>query len=233
MEIKSIKYISLQRNYTKRFLLRLLLRNEPYPNEFVSGVTYDDHNLTQKKYLSNPVGDYLNEIEVFRKHAIIGCWIAHSHALENVIDKDGLTVVLEDDFICKPSFFGRALDMIKNFDRDFDVIIFDPRGTGPCAHHCIGVDKYATQGSTYPEYAGSQCLFVNNRSITKILDIKLSSRIEDIDGFLMSHRQINTFIFYTGLSKALWLGSDRMRINSIFIRATGAVEWLKYRFGRV
>lgn len=231
MEIKQIKYISMRKNIIKRILLNILLRKFPYQKSWIKGVKYDKANPAYKKYMKHGTEDYLHSNSLTRPNGangVIGCWIAHSHAIENITDIDGITVVLEDDFACKASFFKAALDMIEKFDRDFDVIVFDPRGDAPPPSYFIKPNICETKETCIPYFIGAQCLFINNKSIEKILNIKLNSKVKDVDGFLFANPNINTYAFYTGLSHAQWFGSDTMGINSFQILKRGIKDWWKY-----
>jgi hypothetical protein len=117
-------------------------------------------------------------------------------------------VVLEDDFVCRPKFFENALRMVNAFDRDFDVILFDPWGTGPLAKHKIAENIYFPANCTYPYYGGSHCLFINNTRIPRILEAKLTSEVMDYDGFLLGSGKIDTYIFYTKECATQPFGSD-------------------------
>jgi hypothetical protein len=139
---------------------------------------------------------------------VVGCWIAHSRALESITERQGITVVVEDDFICTDDFFDRALKMINSFDLDFDVIVFDPWGEGPQEEHRVSDDIYRPRNCLPFSYVGTQCLFINNHKIPNILESKLNSKIRDYDNFLFANHKINCYVFYTGLSGTRHIGSD-------------------------
>jgi GR25 family glycosyltransferase involved in LPS biosynthesis len=209
MEIKQIRYINIEKNIGRKYLIEKLLAKFNFPFSRVPGVTYEVGNPDFEKYVVCGLEQYVREKPYSRQKGVIGCWIAHSKALENVTEQDGITVVLEDDFVCRAHFFNKAMQMVNEFKRDFDVIMFDPFGKGPLESHKIVKNIYDPQGATFPLYHGAQCLFVNNKSIPKILDAKLTSQIRDYDGYLFyNDKNIVSYVFYTGASSAIKLGSD-------------------------
>jgi hypothetical protein len=221
------------KNLLKRKLMRQQLLKYPYPFKWVPGVLYYSSDPAFSKYTKNGVESYVPHS---RLNGVVGCWIAHSHAIEDVTETEGVTIILEDDFVCRPSFFDKALTMLERFDRDFDIIFFDPRGSGGVDIHLVYPNIYRPMNS-FPSYefcgpqyyCGSQCLFINNRSISKILNIKLECAIKDIDGFLLMQKDLNTYVFYTGISKALWLGSDiEEGCSSDSISGSALDEWNEY-----
>jgi len=129
--------------------------------------------------------------------------------------------VLEDDFVCRPKFFENALRMVEAFDREFDVILFDPWGTGPLAKHQIAENIYYPANCTYPYYGGTHCLFINNARIPSILEAKRTSEVMDYDGFLLGSGKIDTYVFYTKECATRPFGSD---ITPSFNKARKAVE---------
>lgn len=229
MDIKEIRYINLRKNTIKRLLMELLLRKLKYPKEWVEGVVWDESKSEYRDLVKNGLEDYAKRESISRQKGIIGCWIAHTYALKDVRHDNGITVVLEDDFVCKKDFFDYALSMIRRFDRDFDVIIFDPSGTGPMSADFVGTGICKLKGHSYPYYFGSHCLFINNRSIQRILKIKEKSLIKDYDGFLLCNKEIDSYVFYTGKSKTVLFGSDISQINSLFILLRGLKIWFSFR----
>lgn len=229
MDIKEIRYINLRKNIGKRVLMELLLRKSRYPVKRVDGVVWDENISEYRDVVKNGLEDYVREESIGRQKGVIGCWIAHTNALKDVRVEDGVTVVLEDDFVCKRDFFDHALSMINKFDRDFDVVIFDPSGSGPISSDFVRPGIYKLKGHSYPHYFGAHCLFVNNRSIQKILKIKEKSAIKDYDGFLLYNTEINSFVFYTGRSRAAWLGSNISGNNSTLIFLYGMRRWFNFR----
>lgn len=219
----------MQKNKGKRFFIRLLLKKFPYKIRWVPGVVYQPENNEFDKYLTKGLEDYLIEKPISRIKGVIGCWIAHSKALEDISQEEGITVVLEDDFICTPTFFQVALDIINKFNHPFDVMVFDPRGCGPIEEHMVTEDIFDPKGISHPYYMGSQCLFVNNKSVNKILTEKLNSKIKDYDGYLLYNNSIKTYVCYTGLSKNLWFGSDIEGGNSLYTFTKGLIEWMKFK----
>jgi GR25 family glycosyltransferase involved in LPS biosynthesis len=143
-----------------------------------------------------------------RYKGVIGCWIAHSRILEPIKERVGITVILEDDFVCKKDFFENALRMVNSFDKDFDVVIFDPFGEGPLGMHRVAENIYTANKYTYPYYHGIHCMFVRNDRIPKILEAKLNSQILDYDAFLLIDANIDSYIFYTGACGTRLLQSD-------------------------
>jgi len=198
----------MDKNWHRKLFMKLLLRSMPYKVFRSPGIIFNSHNKSYDKYLKLGIRLYLKSTDSDRASGAIGCWIAHSKVLEEVTEQNGITVVLEDDFICRSKFFENALKMVNAFDRDFDVIIFDAWGSGPLEIDKISNNIYRSGCYSYPYYGGTHCLFVNNASIPKILDAKLNSQVMDYDGFLYVNGKINSYIFYTGECASRGIGSD-------------------------
>jgi len=178
----------------------------PYPSRLVPGVIYDSDNPEFEPYTRGGLNQYLLDYPQ-RKNGVVGLWIANSKAIEDVVDRDGVTVVLEDDFVCKSSFFDTAREMLGRFDRHFDIIMFDCMGK-PREAHKIAKNVYRSDGETFPTYHASHVLFVNNRSIPKILEAKQKFPVMDLDGFfLQPWTGLEVYQFYTGKSRQLYFGS--------------------------
>jgi hypothetical protein len=206
MDIKQIRYISLPADSLRRKLIERLLAMLPYPSRLVPGVVYDPHNPEFEPYTRGGITEYLT-IHAHRKSGVVGLWIANSKAIEEVDECDGITVVLEDDFVCKSSFFDTALEMVEGFDRHFDIIMFDCMGK-PRKTHKITKNVYRSDGETFPRYHASHVLFVNNRSIPRILEAKQKFPVMDLDGFfLQPWNGLDVYQFYTGKSRQLYFGS--------------------------
>jgi len=206
MDITSVRYINLARNWHRNLLISALLKKLPYKVLRCPGTLITDFNDPGiRKYLSLGFEEYLDPNRI---KGVAGCWIAHSHVLEEVTERSGITVVLEDDFVCQRGFFTLALKMVKEFNRDFDVILFDTWGKGPLDNHKISDNIYRPRNFSHPFYSGSHCLFVNNSRIPKILDLKLNSKVKDYDGYLIANDNIVVYIFYTGLCGSRNIGSD-------------------------
>ena len=228
MNISSIKYINMDKDREKLYLIDKLLRKFPYQRERIEGVKCGNSDVPMDKYLRYGLLPYLKDQTETRQKGVLGCWIAHARALESVTETDGITVVLEDDFVCKDGFFDRAISMINNFDKDFDVILFDPKGTGPLAKHAIAPCIYDVEGCSYPEYMGSQCLFYNNKRVPYIRDTILDSHVRDFDGYILYEKKIKSYVFYTGLSRSIYFYSDvqgEEYRNSFWY---GMTEWIEY-----
>lgn len=206
MDIKQVRYISLMDDSLRRRLLERLLKKLPYPNRLVPGVVYDPDNAEFEPYVLGGIAPYLS-VQPNRFRGVLGLWIANSKAMEDVGDRDGITVVLEDDFVCKSNFFDTACRMVRKFDRPFDIIMFDCMGE-PREAHKITENVYRSDGETFPTYWGSHVLFVNNQSIPKILETKQRFNAMDIDGFyLQPSTGLDVYQFYTGKSRQLYFGS--------------------------
>jgi GR25 family glycosyltransferase involved in LPS biosynthesis len=203
--ITSIRYINLAKNWHRNLFIKLLLRGLPFPVLRYDGVIFKGNEEQYSSYVKHGIFNLLGKE---RQPGVAGCWIAHSKVIEDVTDTEGITVVLEDDFVCKADFFETALEMIRTFSQEFDIIVFDPWGQGPVAVDRITENVYAPREYGYPYYAGAHCLFVNNASIQKILSIKLNSQITDFDRFLIESRKLNVYLFYTGKCAARGIGSD-------------------------
>lgn len=229
MDIKEIRYINLSKNIGKRIFMVLTLIGVKYPKKRIEGVVWNKEKNKYVGLVKNGLEDYVKEKDIKTQNGIIGCWLAHTNAIKDVEYDSGMTVILEDDFVCKKDFFEHAITMVNQFDLDFDVIFFDPSGTGPRSEDFVRLGVYDTKGYSYPYYFGSQCLFINNRSISKILRLKDKSQIRDYDGFLLYNKEINTYIFYTGKSKAVRFGSDTYGKSSVFIFLYGLKKWFEFR----
>ncbi|WP_075187333.1 glycosyltransferase family 25 protein [Teredinibacter haidensis] len=223
-----IKYINMDKDVEKRFLISKLLSKFPYASQRIQGVMVNDQNISIENYLKFGFQSYLKKLPVNRQNGVLGCWIAHIKALESITETDGITVVLEDDFVCKEGFFEKALKMIKEFDKDFDVIVFDPSGGGPLDRHSIGSDMYDVDGYSSPEYVGSHCLFYNNKSVKRILKTILSSFVTDFDGFLFKDQTINSYVFYTGESCSIYYYSDTCGIGDQTSLWYGIANWIDF-----
>jgi hypothetical protein len=173
----------------------------------VPGVVYDPAKPEYAPYIRGGINEYYLTTRPDRCPGVVGLWIANSRAIEDVTDRDGITVVLEDDFVCTARFFERARDMVSKFDRPFDIVMFDCLGK-PRERHRIAKDVYRTDGETFPRYHGSHALFVNNRSIPKILEAKAKFNVMDIDGFFLAPwTGLEVFQFYTREASTLYFGS--------------------------
>lgn len=228
MEITSIKYINMDKDIEKRFLIEKLLSKFQFTTQRISGIQYAKSPENHIKYLSHGVAPYIMDDSLARQHGAIGCWIAHVKALETIDASTGYTVVIEDDFVCKDDFFEKALAMLNEFNRDFDVIVFDPKGDGPASGHYISPGIYDAQGCSHPHYVGSHCLFYNNSRITNLIKTIHSSQIRDYDGYLLVNKLISSYIFYTGRSKSIYFYSDvdgKPQQNSFW---NGMAEWINY-----
>lgn len=228
MEITSIKYINMDKDHEKRFLLEKVLNRHTYPIHRISGVAYSQSPDSYQNYMLNGVASYVVNDSLKRQNGVIGCWIAHIKALESVIETDGYTVVVEDDFVCKDNFFEEALTMLNSADIDLDVAIFDPKGDGPHPDHLIQDRIYHSQGESFPLYAGSHCVFYKNCKIKSLLKTIESSEIRDYDGYLLCNPNIKTYLFYTGQSRTIYFYSDieDFQIENSLWR--GIEEWITY-----
>jgi len=85
--------------------------------------------------------------------------------------------------------------------------MFDCQGT-PREIHKVAKNVYHSNGESFPAYWGSHALFVNNRSISKILEAKQKFGAMDIDGFFMRlDTGLDVYQFYTGNARQLHMGS--------------------------
>lgn len=217
-------------------MIKSIIRKTSYNAILFPGVLYNEKNIVYHKYIKKGTKQYLmNDDHINRIKGVIGCWIAHSQVLETVVEHSGITVVLEDDFICQEDFFENALNMINNFNQDFDVILFDTWGIGPLEIHKVMNNIYFPRNCDYPYYGGAHCLFINNSQISKILDIKNNSQVMDYDGFLLSNEEIKAYVFYTGQCTVINVGSDisnnfgskiEILINT-FLCVLPETKWLK------
>lgn len=237
-DITGIRYISMPRDRHRRTLLRKILVTLPYESRMVPGVEYDPRNPEFEGYTAAGVADYLQSSPK-RVKGVVGTWIAHSRALEDVKHREGITVVLEDDFVCRPGFFAEALRMVNRFDQDFDLILFDSLGIGPAATDEVSPNVYQSNGKTYPYYYGAHCVLVNNRSIPKILEIKRAFEIKDVDGFFLgTHTGLTTYLFYTGKCSQVFFGShNSMLRQGLLTQILGTLSWafwtrFAYVFGK-
>jgi hypothetical protein len=230
--IKAVRYISLKKDLLRRVLLRIQLRSLKCDKKWICGVNYEASNPIYNKYTKMGFEPYLSEIEQQgRIKGVAGCWIAHSHALEDITDRDGISIILEDDFMCRPGFFKKAMEMINQLGQEFDVIVFDPLGTGPLPEHLISKDIYTNNGGSWPFYVGSHCLFINNRNIPKILDDKLNTQIKDFDGFLFMNTKLKVYLFYSHMCSSNYYGSSITNdyTSSWINHINGILKLLKYR----
>jgi len=215
----------------RRGLLTRLLRKLPYDWRMISGIAYKPSDSAFEKYIAGGIHDYV-KAQPQRMKGVVGLWIAHSKALEDIQDRDGITVVLEDDFVCQPDFFECALRMLDDFDRSFDVIMFDCQGSGPIEPHRIAPNIYQSDGLSYPAYWGSHCLFVNNASIPKILAAKTNTMVKDLDGFhLQRDTGLDVYLFYTGKCRQLFFGSHAATGWHLLEITTNLIKWLAWTQG--
>lgn len=219
----------MDKNSGKNWFMKHLLKRMSFEFERIPGVKYDQNCTDQSKYLINGVEPYLLNRSRSRMMGVIGCWIAHTNALQKIKETDGITVVLEDDFVCGSDFFTLAQKKISEFKKEFDVILFDPRGIGPLKRDFVEDGIYKSNERAYPYYVGTQCVFVKNSSVEKILTAKGRSPIKDYDGYLIGHNEINTYIFYTGKSQSVWFGSDIEGGNNIKTFIKGIIGWLLFK----
>jgi GR25 family glycosyltransferase involved in LPS biosynthesis len=207
IDITGIKYINLNRNWHRHLFLKLHLMPFRYPKQKIKGVIIrpDDHEM--QEHLQHGV-HYSVQLDTTKGQGLAGCWIAHSHALQAIENNIGITAILEDDFICTKDFFSSALRLIKELNTEFDVIIFDPVGTGPLEIHKVADGVYQPRAHLYPYYYGTHCLFINNASKSKILAAKQLSQLSEYEHFLLENNAIKTLICYTGKSGSRNIGSD-------------------------
>lgn len=198
----------MDKNWHRKLFINLLLKAVPYKIMRAPGVKYSPEDSSFDKYLKNGIAAYLDNAAESRIRGVVGCWIAHTRIMESVKERTGITVVLEDDFICKDNFFQDTLKLVNAFDKDFDIIIVDPWGMGPLGMHKVSDGVYASHGYSYPYYAGAHCLFVNNARIPAILETIFSSPVYDYDGLLLNTSKLNVFMFYTGKCSVRTVGSD-------------------------
>ena len=235
MNISSVRYINLDKNWHRRLLVQSVLKNVNYPIIRSPGIVYQPGKQDYDKYAAQGVEDYLADLK--RKRGVVGCWIAHIKTLESIRERQGITVVIEDDFICAPHFFDVALQMIRDFKDPFDVIVFDTWGEGPLEQHKIKENIYFPANYSYPYYGGTHCLFINNAGIPKIIQAAMSSKIKDYDGYLFRSEGFSTYIFYTSLCGTRYLGSDisgEYKVNLYleilrYVQHTAIASWSKLR----
>lgn len=218
----------MDKDREKLYLIEKLLGRFPYINQRISGVKCKSSDVSARRYIKNGFLPYLKADTEFRQNGALGCWMAHANALESVREPEGITVVLEDDFVCKYGFFDRALEMIRSFDTEFDVIIFDPNGSGPLSQHAICPGIYDAGGCSFPEYMGSHCLFYNNKRVPHILDAMLDAPIRDFDGYLLVEDRIKTYVFYTGMSRSVYFYSDILGARHRGSFWNGISEWVDF-----
>lgn len=227
LKITSIRYINLKQNWHRRMMIKPLLKNLSFPIIRSPGVVFNFNDLGFQKYLTHGVEEYL--VGTKEEKGVIGCWIAHLKTLESISERSGITVILEDDFVCTDNFFSKAIKMVNDFDYEFDVIAFDTRGDGPLEEQRIAENiykpkKYFQKYSTGVQF-GAQCLFINNSKIPLLIELLLNSKIQDYDCFLFSSHNINCFLFYTWLSNSRHLGSN-IRSNSNFVMFFEIWRWV-------
>jgi len=229
VNIQKVFFISLKQDKLRRLLLRCLLARFPYPTRWIKGERYDPSNRSQERFIRSGIMHYVKANPALLP-GVLGAWISHWKALEHITFDEGVSVILEDDFACSKLFFEKALQMINSFGQDFDVIMFDMAGEGPHLKHQLSPGVFATIGATFPDYFGAHCLFVNNKSVKKILRSISKTRAHDPDGFyLMKNNGLRNYAFYTGLSTTFFWGSHtrparvslKDKLNRIF-------EWFRY-----
>lgn len=229
MEIKKVFFISLRQDKLRRFLLRCLLARFTYPTKWIAGERYEPSDSSQKRFISRGIMSYVKYNPALLP-GVLGAWISHWKALEHITFDDGVSVILEDDFACSNLFFEKALKMINNFGQNFDVIMFDMAGEGPHLKHQLLPGVFATSGATFPDYFGAHCLFVNNKSVKRILRSMSKTKAHDPDGFyLMKKNGLRNYAFFTGISTTFFWGSHtrparvslKDKLNRIF-------EWFRY-----
>jgi GR25 family glycosyltransferase involved in LPS biosynthesis len=231
MKIVGIRYINLRKNKWRRIFIFRMLKKTKYKFRRIHGVIYKKDDVMLNAYLQSGVEQYVVESKSQNRAAgIIGCWLAHVKALESIKTTDGLTAIMEDDFAFNSVFFSRALSMIRKFDAPFDVIFFDTRGSGPIGMNPIFPGAFDNDRLCSPSFVGSHCLFINNNSVEKILRIIKSSLVKDYDGFLLNNKDIDTYVFYTGQSMCLEVGSNLDNSFNLFNAAQSFSKWLKLYF---
>lgn len=225
IEITSVRYISLPKDTLRRIFLSFTLRCIKYKKTWVPGVDVMKNPGLIEACKKKGFSDTLRSPEhAFRRLGVAGCWLAHTGVIKSITEREGYTVVLEDDFICHPHFFERANEMIGNFSYDFDVALFDTGGEGPVAADKVADRIYKTNNISHPIYRGAHCLFINNKNIDKILLAINESPIHDYDGFLLHCGALRNFIFFTDLCSVVNFGSHTSNCeNNIY----GIFDWFR------
>jgi glycosyltransferase involved in cell wall biosynthesis/GR25 family glycosyltransferase involved in LPS biosynthesis len=229
MEIKKVFFISLKQDKLRRFLLSCLLSRFHYPTKWIAAERYEPSNRSHERFIKSGIMPYVKGNPALSP-GVLGAWLSHWKALEHITFDDGVSVILEDDFACRDLFFEKALKMINNFGQDFDVIMFDMAGEGPHLKHQLSPGVFATSGATFPDYFGAHCLFVNNRSVKKILRSMSKTKAHDPDGFyLMKMNGLSNYAFYTGISTTFFWGSHTRSVRvSLKDKLTRIFEWFRY-----
>jgi glycosyltransferase involved in cell wall biosynthesis len=229
MEIKKVFFISLKQDKLRRFLLSCLLSRFHYPTKWIAAERYEPSNRSHERFIKSGIMPYVKGNPALSP-GVLGAWLSHWKALEHITFDDGVSVILEDDFACRDLFFEKALKMINNFGQDFDVIMFDMAGGGPHLKHQLSPGVFATSGATFPDYFGAHCLFVNNRSVKKILRSMSKTKAHDPDGFyLMKMNGLSNYAFYTGISTTFFWGSHTRSVRvSLKDKLNRIFEWFRY-----
>lgn len=203
-KIFEIIYINLCKNLFRRIYIITLLYWRRIPFRRIPGVRYSASCSRYQYYTRQGFFDYLFSPEnSHRFNGVVGCWIAHVSAIESISCDYGITMIIEDDFYFDGHFIAMAERMIENFDRDFDILLFDPWGAGPLVDHQIGDGIYKIHGSPIGLYGGTHCVFINNIKRERILDEIRRSKIRDYDSFILENSSLDIFIFYTYRSSVI------------------------------
>lgn len=199
-----------------------------YASRRVEGVLFDAENNSHEECVKNGFDEYLLSASEDRRNGVAGCWIAHAGALKSIEDREGFSVILEDDFAFKADFFDIALDLISRLDGDFDVVCFDCIESDSCFSDEVFPGLFRTHGKSFPFYRGSHCLFVNNRRVPKILDAIGRSKVKDYDGFLFSTNKLDVWVASTGRSQVIYLGTDIDRMGGFMVKVRGVYRRMLY-----
>jgi hypothetical protein len=78
MDITSIRYINMDKNWHRKLFMELLLGAMSYPVIRKAGVKFRSDNPSYDKYLTLGIAPYVNSE---RSEGVVGCWIAHSQVL--------------------------------------------------------------------------------------------------------------------------------------------------------
>lgn len=159
-----------------------------------------------KKILDRGIEEYLfnDEIQKIRRPGVVGCYISHILAINDINPSDSrIQLILEDDIeISSIRFFLKIYKSIHKLPVNWDILLIDCHGNGIIEDKISDKIYYPTRG--FPFYSGTHSVLINVRKKEHILRIFQDHKIKDIDGLLLWNKiGVNTYVLKTGYSQQL------------------------------
>ena len=102
-----------------------------YDFQRFEAIRYDLNNPNHQTYVnSQGLHPYLtrNQRGIDRQAGVIGCYLSHLKAIENITDTNGYTLIIEDDLFIFLQRFFRSIESFLSQNIEHDLVVIDPRG---------------------------------------------------------------------------------------------------------